>query len=139
MLQSVIPNLFVRDIEETVEFFTQKLGFSVGFTMNGPNGRMMHAGLNSGDVMLMAGYKQGDHTEPSAVGGGAELYVMTDAVDALYEQARSAGAPIAAEIADQFWGDRTFTVTDPNGYLFTFAQTVRPFDPATDIPAAVTA
>ena len=45
------------------------------------------------------------------------------------------GASITMEIQDQFWGDRTFTVTDPEGYVLTFAQTVRAFDPSQPMPA----
>ena len=32
------------------------------------------------------------------------------------------------EITDQFWGDRTFTVEDKDGYLLTFSKHVRDMD-----------
>ena len=43
---------------------------------------------------------------------------------------------IAEEITDQFWGDRTFSVRDPNGYVLMFARNVHAFDPA-KMPASV--
>jgi PhnB protein len=46
-------------------------------------------------------------------------------VDALYNRAVSAGAKIGSgpmgPLADQFWGDRTGTVIDPEGFQWTLA------------------
>jgi len=132
-LKAIEPVLFVSSIERSVDFYQEKLGFDLGFAMTGDGGRMLHASVVNGGVKLMLGYRA-----PSAeqrLGGGAELYTYVDDVDQYYEQVRSAGAPVTHEIEDQFWGDRIFTVTDPDGYVLTFAQTVRAFDPSRDIPA----
>lgn len=117
-----------------MEFYQEKLGFDLGFAMTGDGGRMLHASVLSGDVKLMLGY-----ADPSAaeqrLGGGAELYIYADDVDEYFKRVRSAGAELTRDIEDQFWGDRTFTVTDPDGYVLTFAQTMRAFDPSRNIPA----
>jgi PhnB protein len=132
-LTAIEPILFVSSIERSVDFYQEKLGFDLGFAMTGDGGKMLHASVTNGAVKLMLGY-----AEPSAErrpGGGAELYIYAGDVDEYYERVRSAGTVLTSEIEDQFWGDRTFTVTDPDGYVLTFAQTVRAFDPARDIPA----
>jgi uncharacterized glyoxalase superfamily protein PhnB len=132
-LTAIEPILFVSSIEQSVDFYQEKLGFDLGFAMTGDGGKMLHASVVNGAVKLMLGY-----AEPSAerrLGGGAELYIYAGDVDEYYERVRSAGTVLTSEIEDQFWGDRTFTVTDPDGYVLTFAQTVRAFDPARDIPA----
>ena len=46
-------------------------------------------------------------------------------LDEHYERARAAGATIAAEPADQFYGDRTYRAVDPEGHCWTFAAHVR--------------
>jgi uncharacterized glyoxalase superfamily protein PhnB len=46
-------------------------------------------------------------------------------LDAHCERARSAGATILAEPADQFYGDRTYRAIDPEGHVWTFSQHVR--------------
>ena len=134
MLKHLEPILWVTEIEASVAFY-EKLGFSLRGAVHRPDGRIEHAEVENGDVRLMLGYKQ----EDGPLGGGPELYIGLDDVDGYYARVRAAGAPIADELADQFWGDRTFRVTDPDGYNLTFAQTVRGFDPACDMPAAAPA
>lgn len=58
------------------------------------------------------------------------LYVYCDDVDAMANRARQAGAQIAAEPADMFWGDRICMITDIDGYNWSFARNVGDFDPS---------
>jgi PhnB protein len=132
-LREIEPVLFVSSIERSVEFYEEKLGFDLGFAMTGDGGRMLHASVVNGSVKIMLGYA--DPSAEQRLGGGAELYIYAGDVDEYYERVRSAGTELTRDIEDQFWGDRTFTVTDPDGYVLTFAQTVRTFDPSRDIPA----
>jgi len=132
-LKSLEPILWVRSIEDSVAFYQEKLGFELQFAMTGDGGKMLHASVVNGDVALMLG----DAADRSR-GGGAELYTYAENVDEYYARVRAAGAQFTQEITDQYWGDRTFTVTDPDGYVLTFAQTVRGFDPARDVPAVAT-
>ena len=48
------------------------------------------------------------------------LYLYTDDVDAFFKRAVAAGAKVEKEPADQFWGDRTCCLIDPNGFLWSF-------------------
>jgi uncharacterized glyoxalase superfamily protein PhnB len=132
-LREIQPVLFVSSIERSVEFYQEKLGFELGFAMTGDGGRMLHASVVSGTVKIMLGESESPAARP--LGGGAELYIYVDDVDQYYERVRLAGTELTHDIEDQFWGDRTFTVTDSDGYVLTFAQTVRAFDPSRDIPA----
>jgi|SRR5215204_6426523 len=134
-LKEIHPILWVSSIERSVLFYQQRLGFDLAFAMTGDGGTMVHASITNGGVTLMLGTKPDGGV---AIGGGVELYTYADDVDAYYERVCSAGAPVTQAIADQYWGDRTFTVTDPDGHVLTFAQTVRAFDPARDVPVAAT-
>jgi uncharacterized glyoxalase superfamily protein PhnB len=40
-------------------------------------------------------------------------------------RAAAAGAEIVQQPTDQFYGDRTYRARDPEGHVWTFAQTVR--------------
>ena len=42
-------------------------------------------------------------------------------VDAVVEKAIDEGATLTMEVADQFWGDRFGTVTDPFGHVWSIA------------------
>jgi uncharacterized glyoxalase superfamily protein PhnB len=127
-MKEIQPILSVSSIERSVAFYQEQLGFDLGFAMTGDGGRMVHASVVNGAVTIMLGYKDPADAD-QRLGGGAVLYTYLDDVDAYYAQVRSAGTALTEEITDQYWGDRTFTVTDPDGYVLTFAQTVRAFEP----------
>ena len=67
------------------------------------------------------------------VTSGAEnpivLYVPCRKVDDVTARARAAGATIASEPEDMFWGERVVRIADPDGYIWCFAAKVGKFDP----------
>lgn len=65
---------------------------------------------------------------PASVGGGNTQTVHVQLPGGLDEhcaRARAAGAVIAAEPEDQFYGDRTYRALDLEGHCWTFATHVR--------------
>lgn len=50
---------------------------------------------------------------------------LKDGLDARCERARAVGAAILQEPTDQFYGDRTCRLRDPEGHVWNFGQTVR--------------
>ncbi len=67
---------------------------------------------------------------PKALGGNtAGLCLYVKDVDAAFSQALKAGATVTRPVEDQFYGERTGTVTDPWGYhwsLMTHIEDVSP-------------
>jgi uncharacterized glyoxalase superfamily protein PhnB len=53
-----------------------------------------------------------------------ELYIEVEKVNEYHDRVRANGVKISEPLTDQWWGDRTFTVMDPFGYLIWFYQTV---------------
>lgn len=127
------PILQVADVDASIAFYRDVLGFSVNLTMPDDSGKIVHAELSCNGAALMFGPATGlSEVARSLLGAGVTLYITDNDgdIDAFYEQVRAAGARIAEPIQDQIWGDRTFTVQDPDGYHLTFAKNVRPFDPS---------
>ena len=52
------------------------------------------------------------------------FYVYVDDVDAHFDRAKAAGAEIREEPHEHFGGNRQYTVSDPGGHRWTFAQPV---------------
>lgn len=52
--------------------------------------------------------------------GSSGMYVVTDNPGAVYERARAEGATVIRELRDEPWGQRGFTVADPEGNLWSF-------------------
>ncbi len=59
---------------------------------------------------------------PGQRGSGVEIVLLVDNVEAVYQQARQAGAESARPIADYPWHMRQFWVRHPDGYLIRPAQ-----------------
>ena len=100
--------------------------------MAAPDGKIGHAELEIGDALIMLSdpFPQFQARPPKEIGGtsvGVFLYV--DDVDAVYKQAIDAGATSTMEPADQFWGDRFRSVTDPFGHSWQIATHVEDVSP----------
>jgi uncharacterized glyoxalase superfamily protein PhnB len=117
----ISPALAVRDMKETIEFYTQKLGFTLGMTFPGPDSPE-YADLSKDSMVLMflPAANLGIGADAS-LGTGVNLYLQIDAdIDAYYDEVKKKGVKIVADIKDEPFGIRDFTVEDSNGYLLTF-------------------
>jgi PhnB protein len=100
--------------------------------MPGPNDRIMHAELQIGDsiVMLADENPQAGVRSPETVGGASNsLHVYVENVDAVTEKAVSGGAKLIRPVRDEFYGDRTGTITDPFGQIWSIATHVEDVSP----------
>jgi PhnB protein len=62
------------------------------------------------------------HKSPSTLGGsGVGLALYVPDCDAVFNAAVAAGAKVLKPLQDQFYGDRSGTVTDPFGHQWTIS------------------
>jgi PhnB protein len=121
---TVTPYLTVDDAAAAIEYYKQAFGAEERVRMNAPDGRIGHAELEIGDslVMLSDALPQFTARPPKELGGttGA-VFLYVEDVDAVTKQAVEAGGTVEMEVADQFWGDRFGSITDPFGHLWSIA------------------
>jgi PhnB protein len=123
---TVTPHLAMEDAAAAIEWYKKALGAREVARAHGPDGRIMHAQIRVGDSLIMLNDVMGGAKSPGMLGGSpVSLWVYVDDCDALFTRAVSAGATVApgpmGALADQFWGDRTGTLIDPEGYSWTIA------------------
>ena len=114
------PTLAVRDLEASVQWYREALGFALVFTLPGPAGpALAHLRwARYADLMLRSGPRP-----DGAPGLGVVLtFAVTDDLDALAAMARRHGARFLSEPGDRPWNARDFTVSDPDGYCLTFTK-----------------
>jgi len=121
----IMPNLSVKDLQASLDFYVNKLGFKHNFTMAGPDGADGFA-----IVWLHDGVHLGLGVDPETAGKGQGVNLMLyvaqgESVDDLYAHVKARGVKIDQDIKTEFWGDRTFAVTDPDGYTITLCETVK--------------
>ena len=134
------PYIAVSDVQASFEFYEKAFGFERGLTLKGKDGEIAHAEMqHCGKLLMMmsAIFSEERPMRPPVKSGepvAVNFYVHCPDVDMLINQARLAGATILDEPADQFWGERTGSVKDPDGYVWTFATRKGDFNPE-DVPS----
>ena len=121
---SVTPYLVIRDAARAIDFYKRALGATETFRFNGPDGKIAHAEIKMGDSVIMLADEMPDseHRGPQTLGGTAvSLMVYVEDVDSQVKRAVDAGARIKQPVKDQFYGDRSGTLEDPFGHVWTIA------------------
>ena len=121
-----------RDPKAALAWLEQAFGFEVTMAIDGPpdapemchyemscdgRGRVMVGGQWAASVRSPAGLS-GVNTQSVHVS-------LPSGIEQHCERARAAGAVIAAEPEDQFYGDRTYRALDLEGHMWTFSEHVR--------------
>jgi uncharacterized glyoxalase superfamily protein PhnB len=99
-------------------------------------GGIMHSELTFGEaVVMVAGERSQGATaarSPKSLNGAVtqSLFIYVDDIEAHYPRALAAGAVVARELATtdygaEYWTDRGYTVLDPEGHTWHFAQRLR--------------
>ena len=124
---NVTPYLIVANGAGAIDFYKRIFGAVEIMRMPGPGGRVGHAELRIGESMIMLA----DENPEAGVRGPQQgsrppvsFLIYVDQVDAVTAKAELNGAKILRPPKDQFYGDRTATLTDPFGHEWTIATHV---------------
>ena len=116
---SITPYLMVRDGARAIAFYREAFGAQELMRFNDPDGRIAHAEIRIGDSHVMLADENKEFAGPQTLGGaGVSLLLYVEDVDATFAQAVAAGATARRPVADQFYGDRMGTLTDPFGHVW---------------------
>jgi PhnB protein len=123
---TVTPQLTLDNAAQAIDWYKKALGAEEISRAVGPDGKIMHAELKIGDSRIMLNDAMMGGRGPKAIGGSpASLWLYVEDCDSLFNRAISAGGQIAhggmGNMQDQFWGDRSGSLTDPHGYTWTIA------------------
>lgn len=122
-MDSVSPNIFVKDINKTIDFYKQ-LGFSVVTTVP-EQGEFVWAMMVCGSVTFMFQTFDSlgsDLPEISRQDGGSLLlYIQTKGIRKLFDQVKDKMIVVKG-LEKAFYGATEFSIQDINGYILTFAE-----------------
>ena len=128
-------SVFYQDPKAALEWLKNAFGFELSMLIESEDVRTIHSEMTvDGRGRVMVGGEWEERVRsPQSVGGKNTQAVHVDLekdIDAHCERARTAGAVVLQEPADQFYGARTYRALDLEGHMWTFSQWLR------DVPRA---
>lgn len=130
-------SVFYEDPLTAIDWLARAFGFEVRLKIVDDNGRLAHSELTFGEAVVMVGSAGGKEPyqqrqkSPRASGGVTQaLAFYIDDVDAHYARAVAAGATVLRELRTDdygadYWSDRTYGASDPEGHLWWFIQRMK--------------
>ena len=129
---AVTPYLIVKGAAKALDYYSRAFGAKELMRFATPDGRVAHAEMQIGDSRIMLGDEMPEHghRSPLSIGGsGTGIMLYVDRVDDVFARAIAAGATAQQPVKNQFYGDRSGTLTDPFGHVWTISTHVE------DVPA----
>jgi PhnB protein len=97
----------------------------ISVALNGKDDTAVHAEMAYNGCTVMLGTHPDQTTgarPPKELGGtSVRMYIYSDNVDAMVAQAAKFGAEVCEVPSDQYWGERTGSVRDPEGHVWWIA------------------
>jgi catechol 2,3-dioxygenase-like lactoylglutathione lyase family enzyme len=126
-LKKLTPILWTKDLQETISFYTDNLGFACRHQVD------RFAVLTKDDIEIMTvipidepddckDLKNNEEFFPKPYFTGS-LYIDTENVDELWEQVKGK-VRVKYGIGNQEWLVRDFSILDNNGYEVVFGQDI---------------
>jgi lactoylglutathione lyase len=127
---SLIPELIVSDIEQSVHFYKDLLGFNVEYERSEEKFAFLSVG--SAQLMLLQDNdsqhsRTGDLDAPR--GRGINFSIRVNNLDDMFISLEAAGHPLRIPIREQWHrqgdvlhGEKQLWVMDPDGYLLRFVE-----------------
>lgn len=121
------PYLIMDDAARAIDFYKRAFGATELMRYDAPGGKIGHAEIRVGDsvIMLADEHPEMGYRSPKALGGSpVSILLYLDDVDGQFERAVAAGAKSLRPVENQFYGDRSGTLEDPFGHVWTLATHV---------------
>ena len=120
-VNAIAPQFLVDDVERTITYYTDKLGFTLDFNYQSfyasvsRDGCAIHLKCAPKTVSDRAHRKENEHLD---------AYINVTGVEELYQDFKSRGAMITRGLESQVWAQRDFYVEDPDGYILCFSEAI---------------
>lgn len=118
LLSHAATVIHVKDVEKSLTFYTEKLGFEVTYQQGDPTNYAVLNCCDSIHIHLTKRETLSEHAPDTL------LYIFVKDVDLLYEAFSLKGLLFRNKIDNRDYGMRDFDIKDPDGYIITFGQNI---------------
>jgi PhnB protein len=129
---SITAYLVAQDAAGAIDYYKAVFGAKEEMRMPSPGGKIGHAELKIGDSKIMLA---DEHPEMNARGprhhNGSPVTIMlyVKDVDATVARAVAKGGKLVREVKNQFYGDRSGAIEDPEGHVWHISTHVEDVGP----------
>ena len=121
-LRSASPSYTVNDLDKSLAWYRDVLGFDVEEKWEN-EGKVVGVSLKAGDVSFMIGQDDWKKGRDRRKGEGFRMFCLTKkSVDEIAKRIESKGGKLDHGPANQEWGVRDISLTDPDGFKITIAN-----------------
>ncbi|HEY7187933.1 MAG TPA: VOC family protein [Vicinamibacterales bacterium] len=118
-LTGIAPQFLVDDLQRSIAYYVQRLGFQLDFVYEGFYASVSRDGCS---IHLKCAPKtEADRTHRQQQ-EHLDAYVAVNNAAALHDELRSRGASVTKPLEDQPWACRDFHIEDPDGYILCFSE-----------------
>jgi len=119
----ISPTLAVRNMKQAIQFYKNSLGFKMGMAFPDADNPEYADLSKDGMVIMFIPAKNVGIGSRQKLGIGVDLYMQINGdIDEYYNELKNKGVKVVADIKDEPYGIRDFTVEDFDGYKLTFNQ-----------------
>jgi len=120
--QSLQASLTVKDLEKSVAWYVEALGFTVSRRME-RDGKLRGVAIQAGDVRIILNQDDGAKGWGRIKGDGMSFQItIGQDVDLIARRIIEHGSTLDMDPKDMPWGARAFRVRDPDGFRWTISR-----------------
>jgi len=125
-MESLSPNIFVKDIDETIAFY-KHLGFQLIMSVPEDGNNLIWAMMMNGNVTVMFQTHESLGDELPQIsrkdGGSLLLYIRLTRIIEFFESVKDK-VTVLKGLEKTFYGATEFSILDNNNYVLTFAEDI---------------
>ena len=127
--QKLTPNLVVRDVAASMDFYRSVLGFQPAITVP-DQAPYVFGSVTSGSVEIFFNDQKAVAAEyptlgARPIGGSLTLFIEVEGIEEVLAAVQKSAARITMPLKQQFYGMREFAFEDPEGWIVTMAEKVK--------------
>ena len=127
--QKLTPNLVVRDVAASMNFYHSVLGFQPAITVPDQPPYVFGSVTNGRVEIFFNDQKAVAEDYPALgskpIGGALTLFIEVEGIEDVLAAVQKSGAKVTMPLKDQFYGMREFAFEDPDGWVVTLAERVK--------------
>jgi uncharacterized glyoxalase superfamily protein PhnB len=126
MFTSLIPNIMVENIEDTIAFYVNTLSFEIVTTVTGKNNTLVFVILKKDAVVIYFQEKESlveeyETLRTDVIKPTFTLFFSVSNIDNFYKKLKSK-VTLAKELQATEYTEKEFSIYDNNGIILTFAS-----------------